>query len=307
MTIRTSAKMKQSIRSITLYSVLQVGQTVLTYALLMGFAFLTVFPFLWMLSTSFKSQQAIFALPPQLIPDLLFKDGMWDNYSDVLTKHNFVRYTFNSFFVATSAAIGQIITSSLAGFAFARMDFRGKKIIFAVLLSTALIPVEVSIIPEFLLGAKVFDPLLAPIGGWMNTYAPLIIPSFMVGTFGTFLMREFFSTIPTELEEAAVIDGASTFRVYWSVFLPLSVPAMTTLFLIAFINNWNELLRPVLYVSDRDLRTVTMGLTSFQGAYEAQWGLLLAGSVISIVPLIIIYIFAQRWVVEGIATTGIKG
>jgi multiple sugar transport system permease protein len=299
--------MKQFIRSITLYSVLQVGQTVLTYALLIGFAFLTIFPFLWMLSTSFKSQQAIFALPPQLIPDLLFKDGMWDNYSDVLTKHNFVRYTFNSFFVATSAAIGQIITSSLAGFAFARMEFRGKKIIFAVLLSTSLIPVEVSIIPEFLLGAKVFDPILAPIGGWMNTYAPLIIPSFMVGTFGTFLMREFFSTIPIELEEAAVIDGASTFRVYWSVFLPLSVPAMTTLFLIAFINNWNELLRPVLYISDRDLRTVTMGLTSFQGAYEAQWGLLLAGSVISIVPLIIIYIFAQRWVVEGIATTGIKG
>jgi multiple sugar transport system permease protein len=306
MTIRPSAKKNHS-TSITWYAALQISQTTLMYALLAGFAFLTIFPFLWMLSTSFKSQQAIFALPPKLIPDLLFKEGMWDNYSDVLTRHNFVRYTFNSFFVATSAATGQIVTSSLAGFAFARMEFRGKKIIFAILLSTALIPVEVSIIPEFLLGAKVFDPLLAPIGGWMDTYAPLIVPSFMVGTFGTFLMREFFSTIPIELEEAAVIDGASTFRVYWSVFLPLSAPAMTTLFLIAFINNWNELLRPVLYISNRDLRTVTMGLTSFQGAYEAQWGLLLAGSVISIVPLIVIYILAQRWVVEGIATTGIKG
>ena len=120
-------------------------------------------------------------------------------------------------------------------------------------------------------------------------------------------MREFFSTVPKELEEAAVIDGASTIRVYWSIFVPLSMPAMTTLFLIAFINNWNELLRPVLYISNRDLRTVTMGLTTFQGAYEAQWGLLLAGSVVSIVPLILIYIFAQRWVVEGIATTGLKG
>lgn len=289
------------------YPILNISKKTISYIVLTVFAFLTIFPFLWMLSTSLKSQQAIFALPPQLIPDLLGKPEMWDNYSEVLTRHNFVRYTFNSFFVATMAAIGQIITSSLAGFAFSRMEFRGKNIIFAVLLSTALIPVEVSIIPEFLLGAKVFDPLLAPIGGWMDTYAPLIIPSFMVGTFGTFLMREFFSTIPTELEEAAVIDGASTFRIYRSIFLPLSVPAMTTLFLIAFINNWNELLRPVLYISNRDLRTVTMGLTTFQGAFEAQWGLLMAGSVVSIVPLVLIYIFAQRWVVEGIATTGLKG
>jgi len=279
----------------------------MSYLVLTIFAFMTIFPFLWMLSTSFKSQQAIFALPPRLVPDLLGEPEMWDNYSEVLTRHNFVRYTLNSFFVATMAAVGQIITSSLAGFAFARMQFRGKNLIFAILLSTALIPVEVSIIPEFLLGAKVFDPMLAPIGGWMDTYLPLIIPSFMVGTFGTFLMREFFSTIPGELEEAAVIDGATTFRIYRSIFLPLSIPAMTTLFLIAFINNWNELLRPVLYISNRDLRTVTMGLTTFQGAYEAQWGLLMAGSVVSIVPLVVIYIFAQRWVVEGIATTGLKG
>ena len=285
----------------------EFSRKTLTYILLIVIAVFTIFPFVWMVSTSFKSQREIFVIPPQLVPDLLFKPQMWDNYEEVLTRHNFIRYTFNSFFVATMAAVGQLITSSLAGFAFARMEFRGKKLLFAILLSTALIPVEVSIIPEFLLGAKVFDPILAPIGGWLDTYAPLIIPSFMVGTFGTFLMREFFSTIPKELEEAAIIDGASIFRVFWSVFLPLSMPAMTTLFLIAFINNWNELLRPVLYISNRDLRTLTMGLTSFQGAYEAQWNLLLAGSVISIVPLILIYIAAQRYIVEGIATTGLKG
>lgn len=299
----TQKKKRQGIDN---HELLKFSKSFLSYAVLTIFAFLTIFPFLWMLSTSFKSQQAIFSLPPQLIPDLLFEPEMWDNYTDVLTRHNFVRYTLNSLFIATMAASGQIITSSLAGFAFARMEFRGKNLIFAVLLSTTLIPVEVSIIPEFLLGVKFFDPLLEPIGGWMNTYLPLIIPSFMVGTFGTFLMREFFSTVPAELEEAAVIDGASTFRIYWSIFLPLSIPAMTTLFLIAFINNWNELLRPVLYVSDRDLRTITMGLTTFQGAYEAQWGLLLAGSVVSIVPLLIIYIFAQNFIIEGIATTGLK-
>lgn len=304
MTTQIKKRKRQSFDN---YKLLILSQRFLSYAILTIFAFLTVFPFLWMLSTSFKSQQAIFSLPPQLIPDLLFQPEMWDNYTEVLTRHNFIRYTLNSLFIATMAATGQIITSSLAGFAFARMEFRGKNLIFAVLLSTALIPIEVSIIPEFLLGAKFFDPLLAPIGGWMDTYLPLIIPSFMVGTFGTFLMREFFSTVPAELEEAAVIDGASTFRIYWSIFLPLSVPAMTTLFLIAFITNWNELLRPVLYVSDRNLRTITMGLTTFQGAYEAQWGLLLAGSVVSIVPLLVIYILAQNFIVEGIATTGLKG
>ncbi|MBN1965597.1 MAG: carbohydrate ABC transporter permease [Anaerolineae bacterium] len=279
----------------------------LMYLVLALFSIFTIFPFVWMLSTSFKSQQAIFALPPQLMPDLLFKPGMFDAYASVLTDHNFIRFTFNSFFVATLAATGQLITSSLAGFAFARMQFRGRNVLFALLLSTSFIPIEVSIIPEFLLGAKIFDPLLDPIGGWLDTYAPLIIPSFMVGSFGTFLMREFFSTIPKELEEAAVIDGASTFRIYRSLFVPLSKPAMTTLFLIAFINNWNELLRPVLYISTRDMRTLTMGLTSFQGEYEAQWNLLLAGSVIAILPLVIVYIFAQRYIVQGIATTGLKG
>ncbi len=277
------------------------------YVVLTVVSIATIFPFIWMLSTSFKSQGAVFALPPRLIPDRLFTPAMWDNYVTVLTRYNFVRYTFNSFFVAFMAALGQLVTSTLAGFAFARMEFKGKNFLFAILLASTMIPVEVSIIPEFLMGAKIFHPIMQPLGGWLDTYYPLIVPSFMVGTFGTFLMREFFYTVPKELEEAAVIDGATTFRIYWSIFLPLSKPSMTTLFLIAFINNWNELLRPVLYISTKDLYTLTIGLTSFKGAYEAQWNLLMAGSVISILPLIIVYIFAQRFIVEGIATTGLKG
>ncbi len=303
----TTSTLSATPRGTLTWRTLRGAQTLLNYALLLFLAVFTVFPFVWMLSTSFKSQGAIFQLPPQLMPDLLFKPGMFSSYADVLTKHNFIRYSFNSFFVAGSAAVGQLITSSLAGFAFARMEFKGKNLLFALLLSTSLIPIEVSIIPEFLMGVRIFDPLFDPIGGWINTYAPLIIPSFMVGSFGTFLMREFFSTVPKELEEAAVIDGATTLRIYWQIFVPLSKPAMTTLFLIAFINNWNELLRPVLYISSSDLRTLPIGLTTFQGGYEAQWNLLLAGSVIAIVPLIIVYIFAQRYIVEGIATTGLKG
>ena len=269
----------------------------LAYIALFVFAFTTVFPFLWMVSTTLKSRGAIFSLPPTLLPDLLFKEGMWDAYREVWTQHNFLRYTLNSFFVAGAAAVGQLVTASLAGFAFARMKFRGSGFFFAALLSTTIIPVEVVIIPEFLLMARL---------NWLDTYLPLIVPSFLAASFGTFMLREFFATVPDELVEAAVLDGATTFQVYKDIFLPISIPAMTTLFLIAFINNWNELLRPVLYISTPELRTVTIGITTFQNEFGAQWNLLLAGAVISILPLIIIYIFAQRYVVEGIATTGLK-
>ncbi len=268
-----------------------------SYLFLALLAFLTVFPFLWMVITTFKSRGAIFALPPELYPDLLFQEGMWDSYVTVLTKHNFTRYTANSFFVASMAAIGQIITASLAGFAFAKMQFRGSALLFGLLLATTMIPVEVTIIPEFLLMARL---------DWLNTYLPLIVPSFLVGTLGTFMLREFFAGIPDELVEAAVLDGAGTFRIFANIFLPLSVPALTTLFLIAFIHNWNDLLRPVLYISTKSMRTVTIGLTTFQSEYGAQWNLLLAGAVISILPLLLVYIFAQRYIVEGIATTGLK-
>ncbi len=272
-------------------------RTSFSYLFLLLFAFTTIFPFLWMVATSFKSRGAIFSLPPQLLPDLLFQEGMWDSYTKVLIKHNFLRYSANSFFVAGMASLGQLITASLAGFAFARMKFWGSTFLFALLLSTTMIPTEVAIIPEFLLMARL---------NWLDTYLPLIVPSFMVGSFGTFMLREFFASVPDELVEAAVLDGASTFRIYYSIFLPLSIPAMTTLFLIAFIHNWNELLRPVLYISTSSLRTVTIGLTTFQNEFGAQWNLLLAGAVISILPLLIVYIFAQRYIVEGIATTGLK-
>ena len=271
--------------------------TLFSYFLLAIFTFTTIFPFLWMLATTFKSRGAIFSLPPTLYPDLLFQEGMWDAYREVLTRHNFLRYSLNSLFVAGMAAIGQLITGSLAGFAFARMKFRGSSLLFGLLLATTMIPVEVSIIPEFLLMAEL---------GWLDTFLPLIVPSFLVGSLGTFMLREFFGTIPEELVEAAVLDGASAFRIYKDIFLPISIPALTTLFLIAFIHNWNELLRPVLYISSPELRTVTIGLTTFQSEYGAQWNLLLAGAVISVIPLLVIYIAAQRYVVEGIATTGLK-
>lgn len=269
----------------------------LMYLLLLFFSLITVFPFLWMLMTTFKTSKAVFAIPPVWMPDKLFKPGMWDNYITVFTKHNFLRYTFNSIFVSFMAAVGQVITCSLAGFAFARMEFRGKNFFFGALLATSMVPVEVSIIPEFLLMIKL---------DWLNTYLPLIVPSFLTGAYGTFMLREFFANIPRDLEDAAAIDGASVFRIYYSIFLPLAGSALVTLFVLAFINNWNALLRPVFYISESHLRTLPLGLMAFRGAYEAQWHLLLTGSVISILPLLVLYIFAQRFIVEGITTTGLK-
>ena len=273
------------------------GKWTLMYLILLVLAFITIFPFLWMLLTTFKSSRAVFAIPPTWIPDKLFKPGMWDNYVTVFTKHNFIRYTFNSIFVSFMAAAGQVITCSLAGFAFARMEFRGKNFFFGALLATAMVPIEVSIIPEFLMMIKL---------GWLDTYLPLIVPSFLTGSYGTFMLREFFANIPQDLEDAAAIDGASVFGIYYKIFLPLAGSALVTLFVLAFINNWNALLRPVFYISESHLRTLPLGLMAFKGAYESQWHLLLTGSVISIVPLLVLYIFAQRYIIEGIATTGLK-
>jgi multiple sugar transport system permease protein len=280
----------------------------LNYGTLSLVAFLMAFPFIWMLSTTFKSQGAIFTVPPMLLPDKLFQPDMFSSYEQLFAEHDFMRYTFNSFYVASLAAVGQLITSSLAGFAFARLEFKGRNLLFGLLLLTAIVPVEVTIIPEFLLAIGIFDPLMKLVGGqWMDTFNPLIIPSFFVGTTGTFLLREFFRAIPRDLEEAAVVDGASVFQIYRRIYLPLSIPAMATLFLLAFIANWNTLLRAVIYIKSPDLRTLPLGLTTFQSQYTSQWDLLLAGSVVTILPLIIVYIFAQRYIVEGISTTGLKG
>ncbi|MCZ8511596.1 ABC transporter permease subunit [Paenibacillus filicis] len=210
----------------------------------------------------------------------------------------FLRYLGNSALISTTASLGQLLTCSLAAFAFARMSFPGKSWIFSLLVATLMIPMEVTIIPEFLLFSKL---------GWLNTYAPLIVPSLLAGAFGTFMLREFFLSVPASLEEAAIIDGCSPYRVYGSVFLPLAKPSLATLFIIAFMNNWNEVLRPVLYIQSPGLRTLTLGLSQFQSEYSTNWNLLLAGSVITILPLIVVYLFNQRYIIEGTMTSGVKG
>jgi len=276
----------------------KIVKEIAVYSILVVLAVIMIFPFLWMLINSFNTENNIFRIPPSFIPDKWLKPGMFSNYQTVLSQYHFLRYTFNSLFVAFSAALGQIFTCSLAGFAFARMEFRGKNIIFGLLLATMMVPLQVTIIPEFLLMMKL---------GWLDTYLPLIVPSFLVGSFGTFLMREFYENVPKDLEDAAVIDGAGPFKLYWSIFLPLGKTPLATLFIIAFMNNWNALLRPILYISSENLMTIPMALTQFQSQYSARWNLLLTGSVLAIVPLFIVYVFMQKYIVAGITHTGLKG
>ncbi len=274
------------------------SRKLLLYLILFIISLTTIFPFLWMLSSSFKTMGEIFSLTPKFIPSKLFKPGMWENYRMILQEYNFIRFILNSFMVAGFAALGQLFTCSLGGFAFARMDFRGKEIIFALMLATMMMPIQVTIIPEYFIMLKL---------DWYNTFLPLIIPSILIGSFGTFLFRSTFENMPSSMEEAAFIDGVNDWQMYYKVFLPNAKPALASLFIIAFMNNWNALLRPVIYIDKPSLYTITMGLAMFRGNYGTQWHLLLAGSVISILPLLLIYITMQKYFVRGMLTSGTKG
>lgn len=190
------------------------------------------------------------------------------------------------------------MTCSMAGFAFARMTFPGPNVIFGLIIATLLIPDEVVIIPEFILMNRI---------GWVDTCLPLIVPSFLVGATGTFLMRSFFETVPKDLEEAAVIDGAGSWQVYSRVFLPIARSALSALFIVVFLINWNALLRPLVYLHDQSLYTLPLGLARFKGEFMAQQNLLLAGAVVSVGPILIVFLIMQKQFIEGLTSSGLKG
>lgn len=259
---------------------------------------LAVFPFLWMLSNSFMSLENIFADPPRFVPDLLGTEHMWDNYRMVLGVYNFGRYILNSIFVVVLAAAGQLLVCSISGFAFAKMRFKGRNLLFGLLMVTFMVPVQVVIIPEYYLMMRL---------EWMDTYLPLIVPSFLAGAMGTFMLKEFYEQVPEALFDAGIIDGVNALQMYARIFVPQSIAPIATLFIIAFMNNWNDLLRPMLYISKTKLYTVTLGLTMFQGQYSSEWNLLLAASVLAVLPLVVVFIFCQRYIIENSMHAGIKG
>lgn len=263
------------------------------YILLITTSLFMVIPFLWMLSTSLKPDQYLLTLPPKLIPNPV----TIDSYKRLIDIFPMERMLFNSLVVAILTTIGQIITGSMAAYAFARMKFKYSNVIFLLYLATMMIPSQVTITPLFILMSKI---------GWLNTYQGLILPGVFTA-FGTFLMRQFFLTIPTELEDAAFMDGASHFTIYWRIIMPLSKPALATLAVFSFMSSWNAYLWPLFVVREQEMMTLPVGLATLHGRYLTEWNLVMAGSVLAILPMLAIYLMAQKYFVQGVVLSGIKG
>jgi len=268
----------------------------LLYILLSGLALLMIGPFVWMVLTSLTSTQDLYRYPPGL-PDTLHPE----NYAEVFSRFPFGVFTFNSLKIALLSTLGTLISASLAAYAFARMEFRGKGWLYWVVLATMMVPFQVTMVPVF----YVIKTL-----GWIDSHAALTVPSFFgfgMGAFGVFLLRQFFATVPRELEEAALMDGAGRFRIFWQVMLPLAKPALATLGVLTFMANWNDLLGPVIYLSSTEKMTLTVGLAALQGGeLTARIDLVMAGAVVSVVPIIVLYIVAQKFFVRGIVSGAVK-
>ncbi len=267
-------------------------QKIIYYVVMIFLAFIMIYPFLFMLFTSLKDS-------PEVFSNIMAPFGerlRFDNYQVVLGTVNMGRYMLNTVFVTLGVVIGQIITSMMGGYAFARINFPGRDLIFRIYLGTIMIPFVVIMIPIYKM-MQVFD--------WLDKFQALIIPWVFTAA-GTFLFRQFFKGIPKDLEEAAIIDGASRWKILWSIFGPLSVPAIATQFTISFLYAWNSFIWPLVAIQSKSNYVVTQGLADIQGGYHASPPIIMAGATLVILPTVLIFLFAQRYFVEGVATTGMK-
>ncbi len=253
-------------------------------------------PFLWMLSTAFKKPEDIYLDPPKWIPI----PPQFRNFSDALTLVPFATYAKNSFIIVTLVVLGTLLSCSFSAYGFARLRAPGRNLIFMILLATLMLPSAVTLVPTYLL----FNEL-----GWINTFLPLVVPSFFGNSFFIFLLRQFYLTIPRELEEAATIDGANSFRIWWHIMLPLSKPVLATVAVFSFIGTYNDFFGPLIYLTDDSKRTIAVALSYFQGSPRMgpQRHLLMAAVTASILPSLALFLAAQRYFVRGIVMTGIKG
>jgi multiple sugar transport system permease protein len=271
----------------------------LVHLLLIVGSIVMVMPFAWMVSTSLKNKTEVFVYPPQWIPTA----PIIDNYVRAWQGAPFPRYFANSILIASAVTLGTLITSALAAYAFARLKFPGREALFALYLSSMMIPHQMTIIPSFLVLRNFGD--ISPALG-LDTYFALIAP-FLASAFGVFLLRQSFLTIPNELEDAAILDGCGKLGFLWRIIIPLSRPALATLGLFTFMGNWNSYLWPLIVTNSDSMRTVQIGLRFFVGQEgNSQWGPLMAAAVFVTVPVVIVYLFVQKQFVQGIAGTGIK-
>ena len=262
-------------------------------ALILG-AILFFFPFAWLVSTSFKPDSQIFLFPPTLFPNPV----MWENYTRVFQFVPFFRLAGNTIFITGLNILGTLTSCSLVAYAFSRLRWPGRDLLFVVMLSTMMLPAQVTMIPVYLLFAKL---------GWIDTFYPLWVPSWFGSAFSIFLLRQFFLTIPRELEEAALVDGAGYFRIYRTIMLPLVKPALATVAIFTFMAQWNDFLHPLIYLNSLDHMTLAIGLRLLQTTHGSEWGLLMAASTMMTIPVMLVFFFTQRYFIQGITLTGLKG
>ncbi|MHB0877783.1 MAG: carbohydrate ABC transporter permease [Anaerolineae bacterium] len=274
--------------------VMAIAGRVLLYAVLISLGLVFTIPFLWMLSTSLKAPGHIYVDPPQWIPNPIY----FANYAETWQKLPFGAFVRNTVIITACATVGFVLASTMAAYAFSRLRFKGRNVYFAMLLSTMMLPGQVTLIPQFIL----FKNL-----GWLNTFLPLIVPAFAGSAFYIFLLRQFMMTLPLALDEAARIDGASPPRVLWSVLLPLAKPAIATVTVFSFMHNWNDFFGPLIYLTDQRKMTLAVGLQRFRGQYDTDYAHMMAGSLVAILPVLVVFFLAQDLFVQSIALTGMKG
>ncbi len=269
-----------------------VFRGVVLYATLTAIATCALFPILWAVSGSLKTAGEV------TMPTLFPAHPQWSNYREVFAVMPFWRMFLNSVLYAACVSVGQVFFCSLAGYAFARLRFRGRDTLFVLYLGTLMVPLTVTVIPQF---------ILMRVAGLTDTPWAMIVPGLFGSAFGTYLMRQFFRTLPDELEEAAILDGCSPWQIYWRILLPHAKPAVTVLAVLTWVNVWNDFLWPLLMIQRNSIATLTLGLVRMQGEYSARWPVLMAASVLILLPLLLVYAVAQRAFIRGIAVTGLGG
>lgn len=268
-------------------------RTIVLVCALILLACTMILPFLWMISTALMSELEVYRFPPQFFPSTF----RWANFLEALEMQPFSRFFLNSVIVSAASVLGQLLFCSMAAYAFARLRFKWRDRIFTLYLSTMMIPAIVTIIPSF---------LIITMFGWMNTYWALFTPM-LSSVWGIFLMRQFFQTIPRDLEDAARVDGANEFMIFWKVVLPLSKPALATLAIFAFMGSWKDFLWPLLVTNRVDMRTVEVGIANFSTLYTTDWPHQMAAAVVVMIPIVVVFLLTQKYFVKGITLTGLKG
>lgn len=269
----------------------------LTYLLLAVLALLVLFPILWLISSAFKTPAQQYEWPPRLFPSPVY----FGNFTNLFKVMPMSTYLKNTFVIAIFSVVGMCISSSMAAFAIARMRFRGREVLFAVLMMTLMIPYALTLVPSFFIFTKL---------KWIDSFLPLIVPNFFGGAFMIFLLRQAYRCVPQELMDAAQLDGASYFQIYWQIFQPLTMSTMVTVGLLTFLWSWNDLLGPLVYINNPQLYTVQRGLsllTGRSGTGIERRGIIMAGSLLGMLPMLIIYLFGQRYFIQGLTRSGIKG